>query len=108
AESSWLIGDTRPCVVTDKFVDLFTRLKRRMRWSSVTVLVNTVGWLTEFNAVRHKQLLLEEIQPDLVIGLSRSDEVIDPLLDRVKFASLKLPSSTFARIRSKVERKEDR
>jgi polynucleotide 5'-kinase involved in rRNA processing len=72
------------------------------------VLVNTDGWLGEFNAMRHKQLLLGEIQPDLVIALSRSDEVIDPLLDRVKFASLKLPTSSFARVRSKEERKRAR
>src|SRR6266516_3616250 len=99
AEISFFIGDTSPSFVPDKVVALATRLKRRMTRSADTVLVNTDGWLTEFNALRHKQLLFEEIQPDLVIGLSRSDEVIDPLLDRVKFASLKLPSSPFARIR---------
>jgi len=108
AEISFFIGDTSPSFVPDKVVALATRLKKRMTSSADTVLVNTDGWLTEFNALRHKQLLLEEIQPDLVIGLSRSDEVIDPLLDRVKFASLKLPSSPFARIRSKEERKKAR
>ncbi|HXL51470.1 MAG TPA: Clp1/GlmU family protein [Candidatus Limnocylindrales bacterium] len=108
AEISFFIGDTSPSFVPDKVVALATRLKRRMTRSADTVLVNTDGWLTEFNALRHKQLLLEEIQPDLVIRLSRSDEVIDPLLDRVKFASLKLPTSPFARIRSKEERKKAR
>ena len=108
AEISFFIGDTSPSFVPGKVVALATRLKKRMTSSADTVLVNTDGWLTEFNALRHKQLLLEEIQPDLVIGLSRSDEAIDPLLDRVKFASLKLPSSPFARIRSKEERKKAR
>src|SRR3989441_2561940 len=108
AEISFFIGDTSPSFVPDKVVTLATRLKKRMTRSADTVLVNTDGWLTEFNALRHKQLLLEEIQPDLVIGLSRSDQAIDPLLDRVKFASLKLPSSPFARIRSKEERKKAR
>src|SRR6266704_2055203 len=103
-----IIGDTSPSFVPDKVVTLATRLKKHMTNSADTVLVNTDGWLTEFNALRHKQRLLEEIQPDLVIGLSRSDEAIDPLLDRVKFASLKLPSSPFARIRSKEERKKAR
>src|SRR6266568_934625 len=108
AEISFFIGDTSPSFVPDKVVALATRLKKHMTSSADTVLVNTDGWLTEFNALRHKQLLLEEIQPDLVIGLSRSDEVIDPLLDRAKFASLRLPSSPFARIRSKEERKKAR
>src|SRR2546422_3683877 len=108
AEISFFIGDTSPSFVPDKVVTLATRLKKQMTRSADIVLVNTDGWLAEFNALRHKQLLIEEIQPDLVIGLSRTDEVIDPLLERVKFASLKLPSSTFARVRSKEERKKVR
>src|SRR6266480_4269089 len=71
AEISFFIGDTSPSFVPGKVVALATRLKKRMTSSADTVLVNTDGWLTEFNALRHKQLLLEEIQPDLVIGLSR-------------------------------------
>src|SRR3989454_1706090 len=108
AEISFFVGDTSPSFVPDKVVTLATRLKKQMTRSADIVLVNTDGWLAEFNALRHKQLLIEEIQPDLVIGLSRTDEVIDPLLDRAKFASLRLPSSPFARIRSKEERKKAR
>lgn len=107
-ETSFFVGDTTPSFVPDKVVTLATRLKKRITGSADVVLVNTDGWLAEFNAARQKLLLLEEIQPDLVIGLSRSDEVIDPLLDRVKFTSLKLPSSSFARVRSKEERKKTR
>src|SRR5437899_9659761 len=99
AEISFFIGDTSPSFVPHKVVTLATRLKKQMTSSADTVLVNTDGWLTEFNALRHNQLRLEEIQPDVVIALSRSDEVIDPLLERVKLASLKLPSSSFARVR---------
>jgi polynucleotide 5'-hydroxyl-kinase GRC3/NOL9 len=108
SEISFFVGDTSPSFVPDKVVTLATRLKKQMTRSADMVLVNTDGWLGEFNAMRHKQLLLGEIQPDLVIALSRSDEVIDPLLDRVKFASLKLPTSSFARVRSKEERKKAR
>ena len=107
-EVSFFVGDTSPSLVPDKVVTLATRLKKRITASADTVLVNTDGWLAEFNAVRHKLLLLEEIQPDLVIGLSRSNDIIDPLLDKVKFTSLKLPSSSFARVRSKEERKKTR
>src|SRR5690242_3616943 len=107
-ETSFFVGDTSPSSVPDKVVTLATRLKKRITSSADTTLVNTDGWLAESNALRHKQLLLEEIQPDLVIGLSRSDEIIDPLLDGVRFPSLKLPSSPFARARSKEERKKSR
>jgi polynucleotide 5'-hydroxyl-kinase GRC3/NOL9 len=108
AETSFFVGDTSPSSVPDKVVTLATRLKKRITSSADTTLVNTDGWLAESNALRHKQLLLEEIQPDLVIGLSRSDEIIDPLLDGGRFPSLKLPSSPFARARSKEERKKSR
>jgi polynucleotide 5'-hydroxyl-kinase GRC3/NOL9 len=107
-EISFFVGDTSPSFVPDKVVTLATRLKKRITASARIVLVNTDGWLADFNAVRHKLLLLEEIQPDLVIGLSRSNDIIDPLLDKVKFTSLKLPSSSFARVRSKEERKKTR
>jgi len=108
AEISYFVGDTSPSFIPDKVVTLAARLKKSVARSADIVLVNTDGWLVEFNALRHKQLLLEEIQPDLVIALSRSNEIIDPLLDRVRVASLKLPSSSFAKVRSKEERKKAR
>src|SRR5467141_1009117 len=108
ADLSFFIGDTSPSSVPDKVVNLATRLKKSIASSADIVLVNTDGWLAEFNAVRHKRLLLDAIQPDLVLGIGRSDEIIDPLLTRVKIASLRLPSSSFARARSKEERKKSR
>ena len=108
ADHSFFIGDTSPSSVPDKVVNLATRLKKSLASSADIVLVNTDGWLGEFNALRHKALMLEEIRPDLVLGLGRSYETMDPLLERVKAASLKLPSSSFARVRSKEERKKSR
>src|SRR5260370_28288711 len=105
---SFFIGDTSPSSVPDKVVAFATRLKKRITSSADVVLVNTDGWLAEFNAVRHKALLLDAIQPDLLLGLGRSDEIIDPLIERAQLASLRLPSSSFARARSKEERKKSR
>jgi len=108
AEISFFIGDTSPSFVPGKVVTLTSRLNKSVARSADIVLVNTDGWLAEFNALLHKQFLLEEIQPDLVVALSRSNEIIEPFLDKVKFTSLKLPSSSFARIKSKEERKKAR
>src|SRR5260370_31832101 len=108
AELSFFIGDTSPSSVPNKVVNLATRLKKSIASAADIVLVNTDGWLAEFNAVRHKGLLLDEIQPDLVLALVRSNEIIDPLLEKFKVASLRLPSSSFARARSKEERKKSR
>lgn len=108
ADLSFFIGDTSPSSVPDKVVASATRLKKSIANMADIVIVNTDGWLAEFNALRHKALLLDEIQPDLVLGLGRSYETVDPLLERVKIASLRLPSSSFARARSKEERKKSR
>ena len=108
ADLSFFIGDTSPSSVPDKVVASATRLKKSIASLTDIVLVNTDGWLAEFNAVRHKTLLLDETKPDLVLGLGRSYETIDPILERVKAASLRLPSSSFARARSKEERKKSR
>lgn len=108
ADLSLFIGDTSPSSVPNKVVAAATRLKRSIAGLADIVLVNTDGWLTEFNAIRHKTLLLDEIQPDLLLGLGRSYENIDALLERVGVASLRLPSSSFARARSKEERKKSR
>ncbi|HVH15752.1 MAG TPA: Clp1/GlmU family protein [Candidatus Angelobacter sp.] len=108
ADLSLFIGDTSPSSVPDKVVASATRLKKSIASLVDIVLVNTDGWLAEFNALRHKALLLDEVQPDLVLGLGRSYETINPLLEKVKVASLRLPSSSFARARSKEERRRSR
>jgi len=108
ANLSFFIGDTSPSSVSDKLVNLATRLKKSVMDTTDIGIVNTDGWLAEFNAIRHKQLLLDEIRPDLVMLLGRFEETINPLLDAGKFTSLTLPSSAFARVRSKEERKKAR
>src|SRR5256712_6266943 len=60
---SFFVGDTSPSFVPDKVVTLATRSKKRITGLADTMLVNTDGWLGEFNAMRHKQLMLEEINP---------------------------------------------
>lgn len=108
ADLSFFIGDTSPSLVPDKVVASVTRLKKSIASLADIVFVNTDGWLAEFNALRHKALLLDEIHADLVLSLGRSYEIMDPLLERVKVASLRLPSSSFARARSKEERRKSR
>ena len=106
-ETAFFIGDTSPSSVPDKLTRLIVRLKEKLVSSSELVLVNTDGWIGDLPALRFKEELLHETQPDLVLGLSRGSE-IDPLLDMVSSASIRLPSSTYARMRSREERKNVR
>src|SRR5213594_2149548 len=106
-ETAFFIGDTSPSSVPDKLTRLIVRLKEKLVSSSELVLVHTDGWIGDLPALRFKEELLHETQPDLVLGLSRGSE-IDPLLDMVSSASIRLPSSTYARMRSREERKNVR
>src|SRR5438093_8689370 len=95
ANLSFFIGDTSPSSVSDKLVNLATRLKKSVMDTTDIGIVNTDGWLAEFNAIRHKQLLLDEIRPDMVMFLGRFEETIDPSLDAGKFTSISFPCLSF-------------
>ena len=107
ATSSYFVGDTSPSTVPEKLVKLMARLKAEIEKTSDIVIVNTDGWIGESNALRYKQELLDRLRPDLILGLSREDDVTQ-LLDSVPFPSVKLPSSQYAKTRSKEERKKNR
>ena len=106
-EISFFAGDTSPSSITEKVIRSIVRLKNSVAKDTDVVIVNTDGWIGDPAARRFKEALLHEIQPDLVLGLSRGGE-IEPLLDLVQFASLRLSSSPYARARSKDERKSTR
>src|SRR2546428_1132310 len=52
ANLSFFIGDTSPSSVSDKLVNLATRLKKSVMDTTDIGIVNTDGWLAEFNAIR--------------------------------------------------------
>jgi polynucleotide 5'-hydroxyl-kinase GRC3/NOL9 len=106
-ETAFFVGDTSPSSVPDKLIRSLVRLKEDLVRSTDVLIVNTDGWVGDSAALRFKDEMLYETQPDLVIGLSRGAEN-DPLLERVSRATLRLSSSIYARIRSKEERKKAR
>ncbi len=106
-ENSFFVGDTSPTSVPDKLIRLLVKLEKSLTRSSDVVILNTDGWIGDPPALRFKEELVHQTQPDIVLGLSRAEE-IDPLLNILSATSLKLSSSTYARIRSKEERKDAR
>jgi polynucleotide 5'-hydroxyl-kinase GRC3/NOL9 len=107
SETSFFVGDTSPSSSPDKLIRLLVKLKEHLNRSSDVVILNTDGWIGDPAALRFKEKLVHEIKPDLVLGLSRGEE-IDPLLNILSSASLKLSRSTYSRVRSKEERKDAR
>ena len=106
ADRSFFIGDTSPSTVPHKLIQLLVRLRQEARSSDV-VLVNTDGWIGDAGAFRHKLDLLNELQPALVLGLYRGSE-IDSLMVNLTTPSVRVPSSPYAKIRSREERKKTR
>ncbi len=106
-EVSFFVGDTSPSSVPAKLIHYLARLKDITAISSNVVLVNTDGWIKDGDATRYKLQLLDEADPNIVLGLSVARE-IDPLLDLVTSTSLKLERSSYAKTRTKEERKRAR
>jgi polynucleotide 5'-hydroxyl-kinase GRC3/NOL9 len=107
ATSSYFAGDTSPSTVPEKLVNLMKRLRLEIEKASDVVIVNTDGWIGDPSALRYKHELLDQLRPDLVLGLSKDDGVTQ-LLDSVPYPSMRLASSRYAKTRSKEERKKNR
>jgi len=106
-ERSYFIGDTNPSSVPDKLVQSIARLKDELSTGSEITILNTDGWVREDEAVQHKLQLLSSLQPDLVLGLSLDHE-LDHILELQQGPTMRLEASSFARTRTKEERKKAR
>lgn len=104
---SYFIGDTSPSSVPAKLIKNVTRLRDNASRYADKILVNTDGWVLDELAIDYKLQLLNRLQPDLLLGLSDSNE-LDPLLDRARVASLRLDRSRYAKTRTKADRKKAR
>jgi polynucleotide 5'-hydroxyl-kinase GRC3/NOL9 len=106
-ERSYFIGDTSPSSVQDKLVQSIVRLKDELSTGSEIMILNTDGWVREDEAVKHKLQLLHSLRPNLVLGLSLDHE-LDPILESQQCTTLRLEASSFARTRTREERKKAR
>jgi polynucleotide 5'-hydroxyl-kinase GRC3/NOL9 len=106
-EAAFFAGDTSPSSVPGKIVQQVTELKEDLARSFDVVIVNTDGWIQDPAALRFKENLLNEVQPDLVLGLNRAGE-LDLLLNIVSSTMMRLASSRYALTRSKDQRKDAR
>jgi polynucleotide 5'-hydroxyl-kinase GRC3/NOL9 len=106
-ERSYFIGDTSPSSVPDKLVQSITVLKDKISTGSEITILNTDGWVREDEAVEHKLQLLDSLRPDFVLALSLDHE-LDRILELQKCPILRLEASSFARTRTREERKKAR
>ena len=98
-EAFLFVGDTTPSHVEAKLIEGIHRLAA-ISQEELTI-INTDGWVLDPQAVLYKMKLVEAIKPDLVIGISASDE-LQPILSgsRAKCFQVRPPEQVLPRTRS--------
>ena len=101
----FFIGNISPSGVERKLIHGI--LKLSAEGERQLSIINTDGWVVGPEALRYKVNLLTQLQPDLVLGLAYSNE-LKPILDSVRFHSMKIAAAKDALERSRVDRRSIR
>jgi len=96
------IGHISPSSVEQKLISCIRRLSANRE--KLLTIINTDGWVMDIDAVLYKIKLLTQIQPDLVLGLATSNQ-LEPILDGIRFHSMKLAAAKNILERSRVDRR---
>lgn len=102
AESAYFIGLTSPSGVTAEVIEKLSSLKGKASKDDF-LIINTDGWVDGEDATAYKVKLIEEVAPDVVVGIQRENElssILGALKDR-RVYSLNSPSVIRARDREK-------
>jgi polynucleotide 5'-hydroxyl-kinase GRC3/NOL9 len=104
ANALFFVGCISPSPVVEKVILGVKKLLNLPSISSLPAVINTDGWVADEGAVAYKVKMINEISPDVVIGIERGGEV-DPILDLVKGISIRVESPSFLKRRSREDRK---
>jgi polynucleotide 5'-kinase involved in rRNA processing len=98
------IGLTSPGQAKGKVIRSIKRLVGYHANSGKTVIVNTDGWVSGSEAALYKLQMLDELQPDITLGIGDSD--ISPILQTGNRTTLLVGSPDTIRQRTRVDRRE--
>ena len=96
--NAFFIGVTSPILAIKKTIEGLTSIKNQILEQSIDfVVVNTDGWVVGDAAVRYKTELINEMQPDLIVGVPRENE-LEPLIAKIQGTPIILvePSSSLS------------
>ena len=102
ADRMFFVGYTSPSSVTDKVI--FGIKKLASHASPPPLVINTDGWVADDQAASHKVKMINELAPDIVVGIERVHE-IDAILDSVNAMSIRIHPPDFVKPRSREQRK---
>ncbi len=76
ARNAFFVGDTSPSRSPNKVIEGLALLKKEILANTPEfIIINTDGWTEGENAVRYKVKLVEELKPDLVFCIQKTDEL---------------------------------
>lgn len=102
ADRMFFVGYTSPSSVTEKVI--FGIRKLASHASPPPVVINTDGWVAGDQATSYKVNMINELSPDIVVGIERVHK-IDAILDSVKAMSIRIQPPDFIKPRSREQRK---
>jgi len=98
----FFVGYTSPSSVTEKVI--FGIRKLASQASPPPLVINTDGWVADEQATSYKVKMINELGPDIVVGIQRLRE-IDAILDSVNAMSIRIQPPDFVKPRSREQRK---
>lgn len=99
------IGFTSPGRVKDKVIRCVKRLVGCHIGSDKVVIVNTDGWVTGTEAVTYKVQMLDNLRPDITLGIGSTAEVSE-ILQAGNRTALLVSSPDTIKQRTQVDRRE--
>jgi len=102
AARMFFVGYTSPSSVTEKVISGIRKLVSHA--SPPPLVINTDGWVADDQATSYKVKMINELAPDIVVGIERADE-IDSILESVNATSVRIHPPDFVKPRSREQRK---
>lgn len=106
AEDIYFTGVTTPSGVIDKIIDGLVRMKNeaQRQTNADFLIINTDGWIEDEEDVAYKQRLIEQINPNIVVGIQQQDELA-PILNNITIEKIAIDTPATVKQRDREKRK---
>ncbi|MEM2102909.1 MAG: Clp1/GlmU family protein [Candidatus Bathyarchaeia archaeon] len=106
AEDIYFTGVTTPSGVMDKVIEGLMRMKNEAQEQTDAdfLIVNTDGWVEDEEAVAYKLRLIEQIDPNIVVGIQQQDELV-PILNNIRIEKISIETPAVVKQRDREKRK---
>ncbi len=106
ARNAFFVGDTSPSRSQDKVIQGLALLQKEILANNPEfIVINTDGWTEGENAGHYKVKLIEELNPDLVVCIQKTDELTHIISALEKFDKVAVESPQAIRRRDMEKRR---